>query len=228
VPTVESVADYFYTAISSKAFQFDGLVTGTFSTIENSKATERAVAGSFTYKGGDYSWRLVTAPGAAAGSQAPSAPGLTVQYWGVGKYRVQCDEARCWKDDRPDGTQALGLAAVFGVNRRLVDLGIDTFRGEPYHKLSWIDGPGIKTSGIDFQGIPNSGLLMRVYFWASSNGTPIGLTYRISEQDLSGDTPRDQIWNFDVSFTRLSGVKVSVPTMSPATPSPSATAAPNL
>jgi len=209
-PTVVSVVAPFQAAIQSKTFQFEGVVTGTVSSVAKGSVTDHPVSGTFLYKGGDYSWRLSTWTG---GSNAAADETTTVQYWAVGKYRYQCDEFGHWtRDARPTGSRTRGLAAVFFVNRPLEDLGIEPLRGQQLHKLAWADGPGVASSVVDFQGqLDVSGMLVRVYFWADDQGQPAGLTYRISEPVSDGTTEADMVWNLDVVFTSLSGVKIAAP-----------------
>jgi hypothetical protein len=221
--TVVSVAPQFKAAIASKTFQFEGTVTGTLTVARGGAGTESDISGSFLYHAGDYDWQLTTrssGPGLAAEETS------TVEWVGVGKYRYSLDETGNWtKDDRPGGSQAHGLGGVFAVNRPLVDLGIEAMGGRMLHKLAWADGPGVTSSAVDFEGSDVlTGVLVRVYFWADDRGTPAGLTFRIAEP-AGQDAGDDMVWDFDVVFTSLDGVKIAAPKIPAPTPTPAGTPA---
>ena len=82
------------------------------------------------------------------------------------------------------------------------------------HKLEWSDGPGIDSAAVDFRGDQDvTGMLVRVYFWADSDGHPAGLTYRITQPATDTSVPADLEWRLDVVLTKLSGVKIGAPSM---------------
>jgi hypothetical protein len=216
--TVVSVAPQFKAHIASKTFQFEGVVSGTVTIARGGAGTESPISGSFLYHAGDYDWRLTTE---SSGPGLAAEEATTVEWVGVGKYRYSLDEAGTWtKDDRPGGSQARGLGGVFGVSRPLVDLGLENLDGRRLHKLAWADGPGVDSSVVDFEGSDVlSGVLVRVYFWADDDGTPAGLTFRISEP-AGVDSGDDMVWEFDVVFTSLDGVKIGAPKIPEPTPTP--------
>jgi hypothetical protein len=200
-PTVVSVAGPFTAAISDRNFQFAAEIAGTVTPIGAAKKVAYPATGAFSYRAGDYSLRLETTDGSHS---------TTLQFMGIGKYLYVDDESGHWtREARPTGSQARGLAAVFFVDRAIVDQGLDRLSGRTLHKLSWFDGPGLDPNAIDFEGLPTGGMIVRVYFWADDQGTPVAVTYDITT--LNDDGVSQLEWSLDFEITKLSGIKITAP-----------------